>query len=303
MKPLTIDDAAAVLAPPLRPELPRWLTQALSHPRPHSPVEGVSAASSDALTVLSARIDDAQRLNVPEFREATALAYARIGAALGRIGLSPIRVWNYLPDPTQPLATGLDRYMVFNEGRNSGCRRWFRNAGEPAVPPTASAVGSQGNDLIVHCLASPEPSRAVENPRQTSSWRYSLRYGPTPPRFSRATAVVISNEPTLLIGGTASILGEDTVHVGDLVLQTHETVQNLAALIAAACDEDNDEHALNRLQHLRVYVTDARNAETVQGILASRCPHVQDIEFATTPLCRAELLVEIEGVASFNRRA
>jgi hypothetical protein len=50
-------------------------------------------------------------------------------------------------------------------------------------------------------------------------------------------------------------------------------------------------------------VTEAHTAERVQALLASHCPHLTDIEFATTPLCRAELLVEIEGVAALNRQA
>lgn len=297
------DGRSVALAPPLRPDLPRWVTQALSPARSHSPVDGVTVVSSDELTVLSTCVEDVGRLNVPELREAAALAYVRIGAALGRTGLIPLRIWNYLPDPSQELAPGLDRYMVFNEGRNSGYRRWPGTAGETAALPTASAVGSQSGDLVVHCLASPEPGRAIENPRQTSSWRYSQRYGPTPPRFSRATVATIANRPVILIGGTASILGEDTVHVGDVDRQTQETVRNLAAVIAAACGEDDQDDVLDRLQHLRVYVTEAHTAETVRAVLASRCPHVPDIEFATTPLCRPELLVEIEGVAALNRPA
>jgi enamine deaminase RidA (YjgF/YER057c/UK114 family) len=279
------------------------VTRALSPARAQPPVDGVSVVSSDALSVLSTRVQDVECLDVPDLREATTLAYVRIGAALGRTGLLPLRIWNYLPDPSQAVAPGLDRYMVFNEGRNSGYRRWFGNAGETAVLPTASAIGSQSGDLVVHCLASPEPGRAIENPRQTSSWRYSQRYGPTPPRFSRATVAAIADQPLILIGGTASILGEDTVHVGDVVRQTHETVRNLAALIAAACGEDDQDDVLDRLQHLRVYVTEAETAATVRAVLASRCPHVPDLEFATTRLCRPELLVEIEGVAALNRQA
>ena len=304
MTPSTIDDSRSVaLAPPLRPDIPRWVTRALSPARSHSPVDGVSVVSSDALSVLSTRVENVERLNVPELREAAALAYLRIGAALARAGLFPLRIWNYLPDPSHALAPGLDRYMVFNEGRNSGYRRWCGNAGETAALPTASAVGSQNGDLVVHCLASLEPGRAIENPRQTSSWRYSQRYGPTPPRFSRATVAAIANQAVILIGGTASILGEDTVHVGDVVRQAEETVRNLAAVIAAACGEGDQDDVLARLQHLRVYVTEGHTAETVRSVLASRCPHVPDIEFATTALCRPELLVEIEGVAALNRQA
>jgi enamine deaminase RidA (YjgF/YER057c/UK114 family) len=143
----------------------------------------------------------------------------------------------------------------------------------------------------------------VENPRQTPSWRYSQRYGPTPPRFSRATVAALENEPVVLLGGTASIVGEDTVHVGDLERQTHETLRNLAALIAAASIREDESGALDRLRSLRVYVTAPQHADEVRDVLASRCPHLSDVEFATSALCRPELLVEIEGVAALTPRA
>ena len=36
----------------------------------------------------------------------------------------------------------------------------------------ASAVGADGDALVVHVVASREPGRAVENPRQVAAWRY-----------------------------------------------------------------------------------------------------------------------------------
>jgi chorismate lyase / 3-hydroxybenzoate synthase len=303
VKQLAIDDRGlAALAPPLRPDVPLWVTRALVNPRSHTPADHVPPVSSDTLTLLTIRVPDAERLNVPDLCDATANAYARLGEALGRTGLSAIRIWNYLPDPNQRMGVALDRYMVFNEGRNLGYRRWFGNADEAAVPATGTAVGIQSGELVVHCLASSEPGRPIENPRQISSWRYSERYGPTPPRFSRATVATIGTRSSILIGGTASIVGEDTLHVGDLAGQTNETFRNLAALIAAACEDDDQDIALNRLEDARVYVTTPDHAEAVRGLLAGRCPHLQQVEFATARLCRPELLVEIEGVAGFSPR-
>ena len=70
----------------------------------------------------------------------------------------------------------------------------------------------------------------LENPRQVPAYRYSRRYGLRPPCFARATKF----ESTLFIGGTASIIGEDSRHAAAIVAQTEETLSNLRALIAAA---------------------------------------------------------------------
>ena len=276
------------------------MARAISSPREHVVVNGVSATSGDSLTLLSISVPDVERLNAAELRDAVAEAYTRLGEALEQAGLSGIRMWNYMPDPTHRMSDGLDRYMVFNEGRTAGYRRWFGSGDDVAIPPTASAVGIHSSELVVHCLASPEPGRPVENPRQTPAWRYSHRYGPTPPRFSRATVAGVANTRLILIGGTASIVGEDTVHAGSLERQTDETLTNLAALIAAACAEDDTSGALQRLQDVRVYVTAPHHAGAVRDVLACRCPQLSNIEFATTRLCRPELLVEIEGVANLN---
>jgi hypothetical protein len=59
-------------------------------------------------------------------------------------------------------------------------------------------------------------------------------------------------------------------------------------------------NALERLQDVRVYVTAPHHAAAVRDVLAGRCPYLSNIEFAATRLCRRDLLVEIEGVASLN---
>jgi enamine deaminase RidA (YjgF/YER057c/UK114 family) len=114
---------------------------------------------------------------------------------------------------------------------------------------------------------------------------------------------VVANQPLMLIGGTASIVGEDTVHAGDLERQADETLTNLAALIGAAGIEPDITTALRRLQDVRAYVTAPDHALTVRDVLARRCPELSTIEFATSQLCRPELLVEIEGVATLSRPA
>jgi chorismate lyase/3-hydroxybenzoate synthase len=148
--------------------------------------------------------------------------------------------------------------------------------------------------LSVHVLASEVEGEPVENPRQIPAYQYSRRYGPRPPCFARATRL----GSRLLIGGTASILGERSTHDGDIERQTRETLQNIAALLGAA-REDAPAAPLDRLSSLRVHVRDAADAPAVRAILAKTLQPATDIELVQASLCRKELLVEIEGVAEW----
>lgn len=253
--------------------------------------------------MLTAIVPDAAAMTAEVLRSSVADAYARLGVAVRASGKAPIRLWNYLPDPNHVMAPGLDRYMVFNAGRFDGYRQWLDG---PGVGPgqlvrslaTASGVGIAGDDLTIHCLTSPEHGVPVENPRQTPAWRYSARYGPMPPCFSRATIAEVSGGRRLLIGGTASIVGEDSRHERDVVAQLEETMANLAALIRAARQApESDDVALERLTDLRAYVVRPDDAEVVWPLLRARCSRAGRIELTTARLCRPELLIEIEGVA------
>ena len=284
----------------LEPKTPGWVDAAMPHAEPINVGEDVPGRRTGPLTLLTASVPQAGRMTADEFRAAVHRAYCSLGTTLTAIEQTAIRLWNYMPDPGAPLSTALDRYMVFNQGRSAGYAAWLGERGPfSASLPTASAVGVEGDVFVVHCLAAAEPGTPVENPRQISSWRYSSRYGPTPPSFSRATVATIAGTARLLIGGTASIVGEDTMHVGSIAGQLDETLNNLAALIATARSE-RPSQALSHLRDVRVYMTRPADAGFVRHTLESRCPRLDRVELAVTRLCRPELLIEIEGVADLN---
>jgi enamine deaminase RidA (YjgF/YER057c/UK114 family) len=226
-------------------------------------------------------------------------AYFAIADALGRDALHPVRFWNFLPAPGQAMGEGLDRYMVFNAGRYDAYAQWYGTPREFSHSlATASAVGVTSDDYVLYCLASVDPGTPVENPRQTSAWRYSRRYGPKPPCFARATIARIDGRPRLLIGGTASIVGEDSVHVGDVDAQVHETLCNIAALLSAARGtQDSTSARLERLTSIRIYIRDAADAAAILSAVEQKCRDDVNVEAAIADVCRPELLVEIEAVA------
>jgi chorismate lyase / 3-hydroxybenzoate synthase len=258
----------------------------------------------EGFCLASVRIRDARGLGRAALHEATAGAYRRIEAELRvRNTPHPVRLWNHIPGIHEPMGEGQDRYIVFNAGRHEALSAWFGQETFDTRVATASGVGHDGQDLIVHCLAADRPGRAVDNPRQIRPYRYSSKYGPLPPCFARATVFCPENrEPLLLVGGTASIVGEESVHLRDLERQTDETLTNLAVLVHAAAGEpfaegDDRAAALARYREVRVYFPHPERLGNLQTLLQDAFPRSGRIEWVRADLCRAELLVEIEGVA------
>lgn len=286
-------DLAHPEALPLMPVPPRWVEELLGSSSPGGARNGgVDVRTRGPAAHATTRIRDAVHLDAAVLREKVATAYRAVIASLETIGRHPARFWNFIPDIGSPMVDGLDRYMVFNAGRHDAYSDQCGALG------TASAVGIKGPDLSIHCLALEEPGIPVENPRQTPAWQYSARYGPLPPCFSRAIIVDLAGRRTLLIGGTASVVGEDSRHAGQFDAQVEETLLNLEALIRTADGNSPDgSTALHRLVDLRVYVTSASQAERVREMLVNRCPRARTIAVAIAQVCRPELLVEVEGVA------
>jgi chorismate lyase/3-hydroxybenzoate synthase len=278
---------------PLMPVPPRWVEELLGRTAPGcGPGGGVDVRTSGPAAHATTCIRDAVHLDAQALRARVASAYRAVIGSLETIGRHPARFWNFIPDIGEPMVAELDRYMVFNTGRHDAYSHRYGALG------TASAVGIKGSDLSIHCLALEEPGTPVENPRQTPAWQYSARYGPLPPCFSRAMIVELEGRRTLLIGGTASVVGEDSQHAGEFDAQVEETLLNLEAVIRAAAGDSRDGRAaLHRLVDLRVYVSSAAEAERVRETLVHHCPRARTIAVALARVCRPELLVEIEGVA------
>jgi hypothetical protein len=257
--------------------------------------------AGENFAILTARVLDVPDLSPKQFEQQTFDAYVSIADRLARSSLRhPVRFWNHVPFITDPADRGRDNYMVFNAGRFRAFTSWF---GGPAQfdrdVATASATGHWGRDLVIHCLTTDRPGMAVNNPRQVAPYHYSQRFGPLPPCFARATR--LAHPPgLLLVGGTASVRGEDSVHVDDLASQLRESFLNLAALTGAAAGKDATTRCLGAFRELRVYYPNQRNAREIESALSAAFPLLRRLETLHADLCRAELLVEIEGLADLN---
>ena len=255
-------------------------------------------------SMVSVTVRRAAAMNTRDFEQATVDAYHQIRRTLaGNAASEPVRFWNHIPGIHQQMDTERDRYMVFNAGRFRAFCDWFGGADQFAGRiATASGVGHRGADLVIHCLAAKERGKPVENPRQIPAFRYSKKYGPLPPCFARAMVVpgVTGQGRSLLIGGTASISGENTVHRNLLGQQMRETLANLSSLIRAADPSIAEDGALAAFSHVRIYHPRGKDAKSIEKSARAAFTAAEQIELLPADLCRAELLVEIEGVAQIN---
>ena len=266
----------------------------------------LSRVDGEHFTLITTRIDGACGSIRVELEEQSFAAYESIAIELAKSTQKhAVRFWNHVPAINEPADAGRDYYMVFNAGRFRAFSDWY---GSPAKfdrdVATASAIGHTGDDLVVHCLAADAIGAAVNNPRQVAPYHYSQRFGPLPPCFARATKLT-NPKGMLLVGGTASVRGEDSVHLDDLPAQLSETLTNLAALIAAAVGktlsaQPNLPRWLGAFRELRVYYPNANDAVTIESAIRKAFPSLVHLEMLEAHLCRAELLVEIEGLADLN---
>ncbi len=258
----------------------------------------VQVRERGGVCLVSGRIARATGMSAAELAGAVQGVYGAIAQALGhRSARHPVRFWNHIPDIHAQMGEGMDRYMAFNMGRYSAFCRWLGSEkafGECVA--TASGIGCEGEDLVIHALAGEHAGVAIANPRQVAPYRYSARYGPRPPCFARATAW----GEMLLIGGTASVRGEDSVHVGDLDAQLEETYANLRALVAQAAMTTRQAWDAAGMRSLRVYIPRGELAGKIERSVLATFPQVEQLELVRAALCRRELLVEIEGVAGLG---
>lgn len=301
------------LVSPDEPVVPGWVSRLVEggrrHPLDRCAQTDFCVTDAGGTALVTARVANADALDEPGLRGSTRDAYAGI---LRRLATLPaphaVRFWNFIPGIHRPFAGGLDRYMAFNAGRYTalmglserpvsdahGDRRAAR------AVPTATGIGHPGPDLVVHCLSLAAPGRPVENPRQAPAYRYSARYGPLPPCFARATAVSLPGEgrEVLLVGGTASIVGEDSSHGDDLALQFEETCLNLRELITSWNPAAGADWGAC-FRELRVYAPASLSCAgaLVRGSFGDRAR----MDLVTAQLCRRELLIEIEGLVDVAR--
>ncbi len=264
----------------------------------------IEIVSRGDASLLRVTIPGAGLLRDDAFRDAVYGCYRDVGELVREMQSYPIRFWNYVPDILRTRSCGLSSYELFNAGRFDGLRRWVGEIVSKRLAAT-SAVGAPDNGYTLHLLTDSQPASPINNPRQSAPHCYSERYGPVPPVFARACLLTPSQRNlfgcSALVSGTASIVGEDTQHRGDLMGQIDETCLNLASLSNVLADKQaaTKQDALDRYDALRVYVPRSDDRVEILSRFQEIFRLVPTLEFVEVDLCRPDLLLEVEGTLSF----
>ena len=220
---------------------------------------------------------------------------------LDRLAYNAIcRIWNYVPGVNQADPDGKERYKVFCSGRSKAFTTYFRHA-DPEFP-AATGIGSMGGDVGVVFLA----KRAgevihLENPVQTPAYYYPEDYGPRSPSFARATYARSQSGPSyhMFVSGTASVIGYESVHQGDITRQVETSIENINTVVSAinlSAYGISGGHGADSLSAVKVYIRHESDFAAVKT-LCERHFSSRPIAYLHADICRSDLDVEIEGVA------
>jgi enamine deaminase RidA (YjgF/YER057c/UK114 family) len=241
--------------------------------------------------------------------EASERAFEMALAILKQEGLSLkniIRQWNYIENIAivENVENAPQNYQDFNDVR----ARYYGQVDFDRGYPAATGIGQDTGGVIVGFIAVSDSDiisvKPIANPGQIDAHRYSdmVLEGSSEekctPKFERAKLVTIGPRNYIYVSGTASILGEETVHLGDVEKQTLTTIDNIKRLFTR---ENQDKLGLDfdvaaiQFSHLRVYVKHQKDIPAVQKICDTEL-NCKSSLFLESDVCREELLVEIEGV-------
>lgn len=227
-----------------------------------------------------------------------------------------VRQWNYIGEILKVEKREdkeIQNYQVFNEIRN----RYYRKHRQRQDFPSATGIGTKFPGVSVDFCAVDETSDEVEsiavgNDKQQDPYAYgqevligsalNAKAPKQPPQFERARLLHLPVSSTLFLSGTASIIGQETVGVGDVVKQTHVTIDHLQTL---AAQSNVMKFASQRISNegewklLRAYVKNKEDFSVVRQICSERFPSFPAV-FVQADICRDNLLVEIEGELGFE---
>ncbi len=236
---------------------------------------------------------------------------------LKREGLSIshiIRQWNYVEDIAhlEDPARATQNYQVFNDVR----AKYYDPEAFPMGYPAATGIGMTTGGVIIGFIAVSDSDRVevkpIRNPRQIDAHQYSKQVlvgkvtgimgEKCTPKFERGKMVVLDGACNMYVSGTASIVGELTLHPDDVEKQTITTIENIFELFSR---ENQRELGVKfdvrtiEFSHLRIYVKHQEDFPKVEAVCKSML-NSKSFLFLESDICREDLLVEIEGIFSTN---
>ncbi len=222
-----------------------------------------------------------------------------------------VRQWNYIEDITFEYGNHVQKnqnYQVFNNIRS----KYYSKVSFENGYPAATGIGINNSNVIISFIAASDAGfqkKSIENSFQKSAYDYSEKVlvGKTEyeglckctPKFSRAKYFANQESGLIFISGTASIRDEVTIGENDIVQQTKTTIENIENLISEKTLLSNgiSYHSTLHLDFIRVYIKLKKDYSKVREICEKKLPGVKAV-YVISDICRENLLVEIEAIAS-----
>ena len=204
-----------------------------------------------------------------------------------------VRQWNYIERITD--FDGSDQhYQMFNNSRSEFYAKADWRLGYPAATGIGANLGGVVIDVDAVVLKNPSCAIVpIDNKLQVAAHAYSdtvlerADKTKSTPKFERAKSINFANGKKIIyVSGTAAIRGEESLTGVGIDKQTRVTMENIDQLIG---DAD--------IKMLRVYLKNPESLDDVKAILAEIVPDIP-ISYMHADVCRDELLIEIEGIAT-----
>ncbi len=209
-----------------------------------------------------------------------------------------VRQWNYIEGITK-MEGGNQHYQLFNNARSKFYDSVQWRDGYPAATGIGALSGGIRVDMDIF-IPTAQSSRVepIDNKLQIAAHAYSegvlfdANANKSTPKFERAKSVEYSKgaerHKIIYVSGTAAITGEQSLMNEDGAKQTLATLNNIDQLIDSRSDIDI----------LRVYVKSSVDYLSIKGVMEQQLPQMPSVLYTVADVCREELLVEIEGVAT-----
>ena len=192
-----------------------------------------------------------------------------------------IRTWNYFPRINET-EQGMERYQRFCVIRQDVLNQF---PSFQVQNPAATAIGTHWEENNFVFLFAKEKGVGIENRRQLSAWEYPSQYAPKQPRFARA----MWHSGVLICSGTASVVGHETQHVGDVLRQCEESLLNVETLL------QQSENKVSLVDgFFRFYLRDPSDTGAVVKLLVQA--GIKHYVILAADVCREDLLIECEAV-------
>jgi enamine deaminase RidA (YjgF/YER057c/UK114 family) len=213
-----------------------------------------------------------------------------------------VRQWNYIGHITA-VENGKQNYQEFNDER----ARFYNQTTWKNGFPAATGISMDIHAVIVSLIAVQFHDKTkvfpLNNSLQLAAHCYSEKVlanstKKETPKFERAKLLISNQSALCFISGTAAILGEKSMEENNVSNQTLQTISLINHLISSENLKENGIEFSGELKlvHLRVYVKNAADFKGVRQIVESELPGI-NVFYVCAPVCRDELLVEIEGIA------